>query len=226
MSNNSISKSLADFLFFQIAVKVNLLDAYRDMLTKDEINKIDKNKTVWAKTNDGIITPNNWNDKKDIFFKQRMETYNKSYTDAEKINLELEKLKKLAINKTEYKVLKNRYSDYLLNELQQPQQNETGSSHEIKENEYPEIFIDNAFDVWQSMFNAFKITQSNYSKDIDFMYNVMIYNNLIHDHIGKTDIKNWISKVYEITFDKIRFTNPKEDSNKKRLVIFNQITSK
>lgn len=122
MSKNSINKNLADFLFFQIAVEVNILDAHSDKLTKDEIKKIDSTKTVWTKTNDSILTPDNWSKKVDIFYKQRMETYNKSYTDAEKINLELERLEKLTINKTEYKILKSRYKDYLLSKLQEPQQ--------------------------------------------------------------------------------------------------------
>ena len=76
------------------------------------------------------------------------------------------------------------------------------------------------------MFEKFQIIESNYSTDIDFMFQVMKHNNLIYNNIGLTDIKNWINTVYEISFDKIRFTNHKAKANKKRLIIFNQITSK
>jgi hypothetical protein len=54
----------------------------------------------------------------------------------------------------------------------------------------------------------------------------MKYNNLIYNNIGKTDFKNWINTVYEISFEKINYTNPKSSANKKRLIIYNEIISK
>jgi hypothetical protein len=87
------------------------------------------------------------------------------------------------------------------------------------------IFKANAFEVWQSMFNSFKITKSNRT-DIDFMFQVMKYNGLIYNNIRYVDIQEWIDKVYQITFDKIKYTNHKTNSNAKRLIVYNQITSK
>lgn len=111
-------------------------------------------------------------------------------------------------------------------ENNQPQPKETNKPDEVKKELHNNIFKDNAFEVWQSMFEKFQIIESNYSTDIDFMFQVMKYNNLIYNNIGLTDIKNWINTVYEISFDKIRFTDHKAKANKKRLIIFNQITSK
>lgn len=75
------------------------------------------------------------------------------------------------------------------------------------------------------MFEQFKISKSNRT-DIDFMFEIMKYNNLIYENIGYVDIQNWINKVYEISFDKIKFTDHKAKSNDKRLIIYNAIISK
>jgi hypothetical protein len=94
---------------------------------------------------------------------------------------------------------------------------------------YNNIFKENAFEVWQSMFEQFEIKESSYSIDLDFMFNVMQNQEskfLIHKNISKTRMIEWINEVYEITFTKIKYTNYKSNSNKNRLIIFNQITSK
>jgi hypothetical protein len=223
---NRVFKKIADFNFFKIDInpkKVNILDVFKDMLTADEIKKLDKNKVVRIGNNDSVTT-DNWSKLKDIFFSQRMETYNSSYTLNEKIKLELETLEKLPIIKTDYKIIKERYQKYLTNI--EPQQQKTNEPDEVKKELHNNIFIGNAFEIWQSMFVKFKIIESNYSTDIDFMFEVMKYNNLIHKNIGLTDIKNWINKVYEISFEKIRHTNPKSTANEKRLIIYNDIISK
>jgi hypothetical protein len=63
-----------------------------------------------------------------------METYPESYTESEKIKLELEDLEKLTINKTDYKILKERYKKYLNNLTAEtvqetPPQNESDTEH-------------------------------------------------------------------------------------------------
>jgi len=222
---NRVFKKIADFNFFKINIipkKVNILDVFKDMLTADEIKKLDKNKVVRIGNND-IVTTDNWSKLKDIFFSQRMETYNSSYTLNEKIKLELETLEKLPIIKTDYKILKERYQKYLTNV--KPQQLQDIKPDDIKKELHNNIFKDNAFEVWQSMFEKFKITESNRT-DIDFMFEVMKYHNLIYDNIKYVDIQNWINSVYEISFDKIKFTDHKAKSNDKRLIIYNDIISK
>ena len=107
-----------------------------------------------------------------------------------------------------------------------PQPKEANKPNEVVKDLHNHIFKDNAFEIWQSMFDGFNITQSNYSTDIDFMFEIMKYNNLIHDNIGLTDIKKWINKVYEISFEKIRYTDPKSNANRQRLAFYNEIISK
>lgn len=75
-----------------------------------------------VKNNDSILTPKNWEQHKDTFFKQRMETHPDSYEQDEKIKLELEGLEKLTINKTDYKILKERYRKHLINKTDEPVQ--------------------------------------------------------------------------------------------------------
>ena len=177
---NNILKNLAEFSFFQIYIETktgNIIDDFKDVLTSDEINKLDKNKIIRIKNNDSIVTTDNWGKLKDVFFTQRMETYNLSYTLNEKIKLELEILEKLPINKTDYKILKERYQKYLTNI--KPQQLQISKPDEVKKELHNNIFKDNAFVVWQSMFVKFKITESNRT-DIDFMFEVMKYHNLIY----------------------------------------------
>jgi hypothetical protein len=223
---NRILKKIADFSFFQVYIDTktsNTIDDFKDVLTADEIKKLDKNKVIRIKNNDSIVTVDNWSELKDIFFSQRMETYNSSYTLNEKIKLELETLEKLPINKTDYKILKERYQKYLTNI--EPQQQKNNEPDEVKKELHNNIFKGNAFEIWQSMFEKFKITESKRT-DIDFMFEVMKYNNLIYDNIKYVDIQNWINNIYEISFDKIKFTNHKAKSNDKRLIIYNDIISK
>lgn len=71
------------------------------------------NETGKEFNNDGILTIDNWNSLKDIFFKQRIENYKSSYTFNEKIELELDTLDSLIIKELDYKILKGRYKKLL-----------------------------------------------------------------------------------------------------------------
>lgn len=97
----NIAGQLADFIFFQIEVIADF----------EFEGKTYKN--VKQKNNDSILTPENWEQHKETFFNQRLDTYKDSYKLKEKIKLELEALKKLPINKTDYQILKDRYKEYL-----------------------------------------------------------------------------------------------------------------
>jgi hypothetical protein len=112
-----------------------------------------------------------------------------------------------------------------LDEIKQPQQTENKKPDEVKKELHNNIFKDDAFEIWQSMFEKFEIIASKRT-DIDFMFQVMKYNNLIFDTIGYVDIQNWINEVYEIVFEKIKYTDHKARSNEKRLIIYNDIISK
>lgn len=110
--------------------------------------------------------------------------------------------------------------------LNEPQQLEAVIPDEVKNlPQHTHIFKGNSFEIWQSMFDEFKITKTSRT-DIDFMFQIMKYNKLIYDTIGYTDIKDWINKVYEISFDKIKYTDPKQTSNEKRMIAYNLINPK
>lgn len=100
-SEISLKEKTADWRFFQIEVNADI--------------KVDGKiyKNVKQKNNDSILNPDNWNQHKETFFNQRMDKYKKNYTNEEKIKLELETLDKLTINKTDYKIIKDRYNLYL-----------------------------------------------------------------------------------------------------------------
>ncbi|WP_157492000.1 hypothetical protein [Mangrovimonas sp. ST2L15] len=87
-----LSNKLADFYFFQIKLETH----------QRKVNN-----------NDGILTPENWEQQKETFISQRMAIYKDSYTLEEKLKLELSALEKLPINETDYQVLKDRYKAYL-----------------------------------------------------------------------------------------------------------------
>ena len=113
--------------------------------------------------------------------------------------------------------------------IKEPPSKEINKPDEVEKKLHNDIFKDNAFGVWQSMFDEFDIKESSYSIDLDFMFNVMQNQEnkyLIHKAISKIRMLEWINEIHEITFTKIRYTNHKVSSNKNRLTIFNQITSK
>lgn len=59
------------------------------------------------------LTPSNWYDHIDKFFKHRQTTYNNGYTLEEIATLELKEISDLKVNKEKYTILKNRYIKYL-----------------------------------------------------------------------------------------------------------------
>lgn len=108
---------------------------------------------------------------------------------------------------------------------EQPKQLKAVITNEDKK-EYPtHIFKGNAFEIWKKMFSEFKITNTSRT-DIDFMFQIMKYDNLIYDTIGLIDIQNWINEYYEITVDKVKYTDPKAASNIKRMSVYNLINPK
>jgi hypothetical protein len=215
---NRVFKKIADFNFFKIDInpkKVNILDVFKDMLTADEIKKLD-NKSIRIGNNDSVTT-DNWSKLKDIFFSQRMETYNSSYTLNEKIKLELETLEKLPIIKTDYKILKERYQKYLTNVKPQPK--EIDKPDEVKENKYLEIFKnDLGYSIFLELHNIYKLKpkqQAYYS----FLFYALDKDYLVC--IG-SDFITFLSKL-NIHIDKI--DSRQSGTNNKR-DLFNSIQDK
>ena len=191
---NRIFKKTADFSFFQIYIDTktgNILDDFKDVLIADEIKKLDKNKVVRIKNNDSIITIDNWSKLKDVFFSQRMETYNSSYTPNEKIKLELEALEKLPIIKTDYKILKERYQKYLTNI--KPQQIQDIKPDEIKKELHNNIFKDNSIYLFEKYFDNKSMTFQSRT-DFRFLFEQMKKDNLIHDTVTLGQYIKFIGK--------------------------------
>ena len=191
---NRIFKKTADFSFFQIYIDTktgNILDDFKDVLIADEIKKLDKNKVVRIKNNDSIINVDNWSKLKDVFFSQRMETYNSSYTPNEKIKLELEALEKLPIIKTDYKILKERYQKYLTNI--KPQQIQDIKPDEIKKELHNNIFKDNSIYLFEKYFDNKSMTFQSRT-DFRFLFEQMKKDNLIHDTVTLGQYIKFIGK--------------------------------
>ena len=217
---NRVFKKTADFSFFQIYIDTktgNILDDIKDVLTADEIKKLDKNKSIRIKNNDSIITIDNWSELKDIFFSQRMETYNSSYTLNEKIKLELETLEKLPIIKTDYKILKERYQKYLTNVKPQPK--EIDKPDEVKENKYLEIFKnDLGYSIFLELHNIYKLKPKQQA------YYSFLFYALDKDYLvcSGSDFITFLSKL-NIHIDKI--DSRQSGTNNKR-DLFNSIQDK
>ena len=191
---NRILNKTADFSFFQVYIDTktsNIIDDFKDVLTSDEIKKLDKNKVVKIKNNDSIITIDNWSKLKDVFFSQRMETYNSSYTLNEKIKLELEILEKLPINKTDYKILKERYQKYLTN--LKPQQQKNNEPDEVKKELHNNIFKDNSIYLFEKYFDNKSMTFQSRT-DFRFLFEQMKKDNLIHDTVTLGQYIKFIGK--------------------------------
>jgi hypothetical protein len=118
------------------------------------------------------------------------------------------------VNKLPFKELKK--------EIKQPQQSETKKPDEVKKELYNHIFKDNEFEVWQSMFDNFKITESS-NTDLRFMYEVMKYNTQIHKIVTVTGITDWINDTYQFSITKLQYTDFKKASNNKRLSTYKLI---
>ena len=215
---NRVFKKIADFNFFKIDInpkKVNILDVFKDMLTADEIKKLD-NKSIRIGNNDSVTT-DNWSKLKDIFFSQRMETYNSSYTLNEKIKLELETLEKLPIIKTDYKILKERYQKYLTNVKPQPK--EIDKPDEVKENKYLEIFKnDLGYSIFLELHNIYKLKPKQQA------YYSFLFYALDKDYLvcSGSDFITFLSKL-NIHIDKI--DSRQSGTNNKR-DLFNSIQDK
>ena len=95
-------KNIKPFTFFQVYV---IADFTIDGVTHSNIVQ---------RNNDSIITPENWESQKDIFFGQRMETYKDSYSTPEKINLEIKLIETMQIENADYEVIRGRYRQYLM----------------------------------------------------------------------------------------------------------------
>jgi len=85
------------------------------------------------------------------------------------------------------------------------QQSNKDKADEVKadatETKHPHIFKNNAFDVWQSMYDSFNINDSSRT-DVKFMYEEMKKDGLIFQTVNQKTFLEWISKNYQIVIQK------------------------
>jgi hypothetical protein len=78
---------------------------------------------------------------------------------------------------------------------------ESIKTNEVAKEMHNHIFKENAFEVWQTMFDSFQITESSRT-DVKFMFEAMKKDNLIHNTVNQKTFLNWISDTYQITVEK------------------------
>lgn len=103
--------------------------------------------------------------------------------------------------------------------LQQPQ---VDKPDEVKKELHNHIFRNNAFEVWQSMYDNFNINETKRT-DLRFMYEVMKYNKQIHKTVTLKTITDWINETYQFSIKKLQYTYIKSKSNENRMSIYNLI---
>lgn len=77
-----------------------------------------------------------------------------------------------------------------------PQQVENIKPDEVKKKLHNHIFKNNAFEVWQSMFDEFEINEKSRT-DVKFMFEEMKKEELIHNTVNQTTFLEWITSTYD-----------------------------
>lgn len=160
-------------------------------------------------------------DKKGIEYEAFEKEQNQNYLKAAESNLK---------NLTIENIVSNSSNGFKLSELElienalKKAEEEVSSKSPLKirkakENLHPQIFKNNGFEIWQSMFESFDVKESSLT-DIRFMYEAMKNDGFIFDTIGEKNLRDWINETYSLTMNKAKFTNPKWDSNKKRMAVY------
>ena len=88
------------------------------------------------------------------------------------------------------------------NQTVKTQQNEISNPDEPIKESHNHIFKGNAFEVFNALFDSFKVTESSRT-DVKFIYEQMKKDSLIHETVNQQGFLNWLSKPpYEIAVEK------------------------
>lgn len=112
--------------------------------------------------------------------------------------------------------------DRLKSKKNEPQQNESSIIDEVKKELHNDYFKDNAFNIWERLFENFNINETKRT-DLRFMYEIMKYNGQIHKTVTVKNITDWINETYDFSIDKLQYTSIKSKSNENRMSIYNLI---
>ncbi|WP_297868940.1 hypothetical protein [uncultured Flavobacterium sp.] len=122
-----------------------------------------------------------------------------------------------------YMKLKETFLNLVLTEIkpQEPKAIEK-EKVEIKPQKHTDYFKDNAFEIWERLFENFNIDKTKRT-DLRFMYEIMKHNGQIHKTVTVKSITDWINETYDFGIDKLQYTNIKSKSNENRMSIYNLI---
>ena len=122
-----------------------------------------------------------------------------------------------------YMKLKETFLNLVLTEIK-PQESKTIEVEkvEIKPQKHTDYFKDNAFEIWERLFENFNIDKTKRT-DLRFMYEIMKHNGQIHKTVTVKSITDWINETYDFGIDKLQYTNIKSKSNENRMSIYNLI---
>lgn len=112
--------------------------------------------------------------------------------------------------------------DRLKSKNNEPQQIENIKTDEVKKELHNDYFKDNAFIIWERLFENFNINETKRT-DLRFMYEIMKYKGQIHKTVTVKNITDWINETYDFSIDKLQYTNIKSKSNENRMSIYNLI---
>lgn len=96
------------------------------------------------------------------------------------------------------------------------------NSDEVKIELHNHIFKDNAFVIWERLFENFNINETKRT-DLRFMYEIMKYKEQIHKTVTVKNITDWINDTYQFSIEKLQYTDIKNKSNENRMSIYNLI---
>lgn len=187
----------------------NVENIYNNNLLQYYINNSDKVTTVNGKgieiVNTIILDPTN------IVVSKTKQGFTLSENDF--LKCEFENLNFIANEKLLFSEIKQFevYKLYIETKINKPQQPEAVKKDEVVKKLHNNIFIGNAFEIWESMFNSFEITESSRT-DIRFMFDTMQNDTLIHREISQKNILDWITLTYEFTIEKPQFKDFRNDS--------------
>jgi hypothetical protein len=100
----------------------------------------------------------------------------------------------------------------------------TDNENEDKPTLHNNIFKDNAFEIWERLFENLNIDETKRT-DLRFLYEAMKYGGQIHTNITIKNFTEWVCITYQYTIDKLHYTDIWSKSNETRMSIYNLINN-
>ena len=225
-----IENNLNQFAKKEIIRLIEVIDYFADLNTKHKEIPIINNFYNYKNDNNGGKTEcAGWGN---LFYilntnDRFIKTNEDNFKEKHKSNLIFTFLiaSRISTKLNEIKDLLNEYLEPITFKPEPTIQPETIKPNESKKQTHGNIFVDNSLEIWKKMFEDFNIDASKRT-DLDFMFQIMKYESLIHENIGFIDMQNWINKTYQITIEKLKYTDVNTKANEKRMTVYNLITSK